>query len=454
MSCTITSQRDPEHIVEIQYLINNNDPSGFFILIKDLTEKQDLIHKMLQLGHLESIGLLAGCIAHDFNNLLIGILGNIVLARTSPGDPNALDRCLTKAENATLGARDLTKQLLTLSKGGAPDKSITVLGEDLMEAANFALHGSKIQCTWNLETNLWPVEVDVGQIGQVMQNLIINAEQANVNEGCITIACDNTDLIGESNLPDGPYIKITVKDEGYGIPEEHRNHIFDPYFTTKENGSGLGLATSHAIIKQHNGMMYVHSVSDEGTTFTILLPESNKPAPPVQTVEPENLPPSGTGKILMLDDETVIQDLIGRMLNNAGYEVDFADHGKAAIETYKAAVERQEPFDVVIMDLTIPGGMGGKDAIHELLIYDPDIKGIVSSGYPNDPVMVNFNPMALKTVSLNRINLRNFIKPFKMSSREITIKGQCKKHLMIAADFPDMFKLPGYRPGFMRFRPE
>lgn len=421
LSCTLKSADDQQFVVEIQYLPHHSG-SGVMLVVKDFTEKRNLEQRMLELGHLESIGLLSGGIAHDFNNLLIGILGNIGLAKSIPADQDALNRCLTDAENATLRAKHLTKQLLTLSKGGAPDKSLTVFGEDLMEAATFALHGANVQCEWQWSPDLWPVEADTGQIGQVMQNLIINAEQAMPRGGTITVTCENTQLHAVDDLPDGPYVKITVADQGTGISAGDIEHIFDPYFTTKENGSGLGLATSYAIIKRHDGVMFVESVPDTGTTFTILLPASNKPAPRTVKVEAEESPDTGTGKILIMDDETVIQDLVGRMLNNAGYEVDFAGDGDAAIEAYKDAVERQDPFDVVIMDLTIPGGMGGKDAIQELLIYDPNIKGIVSSGYPNDPVMIDYQSYGFK---------HSIPKPYKFKELHQTIQAVIRDELDI-----------------------
>jgi PAS domain S-box-containing protein len=402
LSVVLRARSGQEFPVELQICALDPEtchPFRFLILLRDLTDKQALEHLLFKLGRLESIDLLAGGIAHDFNNLLVGMLANLGLARSSLPAPEAAMERLAEAENAVLRAKHLTQQLLTLSKGGAPLRRLVAVDRELIEAAAFALHGSNVRCDQRIPEDLWPVEVDLGQIGQVMQNLIINAEQAMPHGGTITISCENVTLQAAAlpELPAGNYVKISVADQGAGIPPDHLDRIFDLYFTTKPNGSGLGLATSREIVKRHAGTIRVDSRPGEGATFTIFLPASAKPLPCQTAPEVEEPPASGGGRILLMDDETYIQELIGEMLESVGYEVELADDGAAALERYKAAMTAGRPFDAVIMDLTIPGGMGGKQAIQELLMVDPNVKGIVSSGYPDDPVMTNYQEYGFKS---------------------------------------------------------
>ncbi|MDQ5984888.1 MAG: Serine/threonine-protein kinase PknD [Syntrophus sp. SKADARSKE-3] len=364
---------------------------GAIIVFRDITEKRKLEMEILKNQKLESIGLFAGGIAHDFNNILTGIMGNISLARMYVNPEDKVAAKLNEAEKASLRAKDLTQQLLTFSKGGSPVKKTASITDLLRESAKFILSGSNVKSEFSLPESIWPVEVDEGQINQVINNLVLNAIQSMPNGGTISIAASNVRIEPESPLPlpGGRYVKITIRDEGEGIPQESLHKIFDPFFTTKPNGNGLGLATTYSIIRKHDGHIEVKSRENMGTTAFIYLPASEKLIVPEEEKKPKEVA-AGKGKVLLMDDEEMILEIGYEMLKYLGYEVTKARNGKEAIDLYLAARLAGSPFKAVIMDLTIPGGMGGKETIQKLLEIDPEIKAIVSSGYSNDPVMADY----------------------------------------------------------------
>ncbi|MCI0529983.1 MAG: PAS domain S-box protein, partial [Nitrospira sp.] len=362
---------------------------GYQTVVRDTTERRKLEQELLKVQKLESIGILAGGIAHDFNNILTAILLNISLAKTSMGlEEETLER-LTKAEKASLRARDLTRQLLTFSKGGTPVKKAASMAEILKDSVNFVLRGSKVRCEFSIPEDLWPVEVDMGQMSQVIQNLIINAIEAMPEGGIIWVQAENITVGAELAipLPEKNYIKISIQDQGTGIPRESLPKVFDPYFTTKPKRGGLGLAITYSIIKKHDGYITVESEPGIGTTFYIYLPASQKSL--LIHKDPEKSPLGDRGKVLMMDDEEMVRGIAGDVITHLGYQVEFAKDGVEAIELYKKSKELKHPFDVVILDLTIPGGMGGKETIQRLLEIDPQVKALVSSGYSDDPIMAN-----------------------------------------------------------------
>jgi PAS domain S-box-containing protein len=363
---------------------------GAVIVFQDMSVRKKMEEDILKAQKLESLGVLAGGIAHDFNNLLTAILGNVSLAKMLASPQDKIYERLTSAEKASLRARDLTQQLLTFSKGGAPVKKATSLQELIRDSVSFALSGSNVTCEYSIPDDVWVVEVDEGQISQVIQNLIINAEQSMPEGGRIRVSCMNLTVSQEDGLPlkEGMYVGISIQDEGEGIPKKYLQRIFDPYFTTKEKGRGLGLATVYSIIRNHNGYITLDSEIGVGTTFRIYLPASQTKIA-TQKIESREVK-STRGKILLMDDEEVVRESMREILTFAGYEVEPAQDGTEAIDLYVKAKAADKPFDAVIMDLTIPGGMGGKEAIQRLTGIDPEIKAIVSSGYSNDPVMANF----------------------------------------------------------------
>ncbi|MBU7021863.1 MAG: PAS domain S-box protein [Theionarchaea archaeon] len=374
----------------------NSQIIGVVLVFRDITEKRRSEQGQLRAQKLESLGILAGGIAHDFNNILTAVLNNVTLARAVTAD-HTVQAKLERIEKASLQARNLTQQLLTFSKGGTPIKRTVSLRNLITDSASFALRGSNVRCHFYIDESLWPAEIDEGQIGQVINNLIINADQAMPEGGIVQVRAENVEVTSEEETPlrPGTYVKISIKDEGIGMPEKLFSKIFDPYFTTKHKGSGLGLATSYSIIKKHDGLIDVESEVGIGTTFYIWLPASLEHQ---KREEPKEKRLDGSGRVLLMDDEALVRDAAGEVLEYLGYDVTFACDGEETIRLYKKAYQQGTPFDVVIMDLTIPGGMGGEEAISELLSVDPDVTAIVSSGYSTDPVMADYKAYGFKGV--------------------------------------------------------
>ena len=370
--------------------VSIDDNLYIFGLGLDITERKKVEQELFKMQKLESLGILAGGIAHDFNNVLTGILGNVSLAKMRAGSEEKTMKALTEAEKACYRARELTRQLITFSKGGVPIKETISVSELIKDITIFTLSGSKARPEFYITDDLWPVEADKGQISQVISNLILNADQAMLKGGVIEVRCKNITLSENNNLllENGRYVKIMIKDQGCGIAQEHLGKVFDPYFTTKQKGSGLGLSTVYSIVKKHYGHISVGSELGKGTTFVVYLPASEKEVTKTQGAEAVYV--LGKGRVLMVDDEEMIRDLAGKILVKLGYEVDCAKDGAKAIELYRRAQETGRSFDVVIMDLTIPGGMGGKEAIQKLLEIDPSVKAIVSSGYSDDAVIADY----------------------------------------------------------------
>ena len=365
-------------------------PTHIMTILIDITERKKIEEEHLKIQKLESVGILAGGIAHDFNNILTTIVGNIALAKMSQDLPENTMQILADAEEACQRAKDLTGQLLTFSKGGSPIKKIASIAEQLENSARLVLRGTNVVCEFSLPDDLWAVEIDEGQINQVLFNLLINATQAMPEGGTIQIRADNVNGNETGSLPleDKAYIKITIKDQGIGIPKENIKKIFDPYFTTKHQGSGLGLSSTYAIIKNHNGYIDVNSEENIGTMFYIYLPAIKGQMPPKRRKRQELR--LGKGKILLMDDDVNILSTVSKTLEKIGYTVEVAKEGAVALDLYKRAMESAHPFDVVIMDLTIRDGMGGREAMRKMIQIDPEVRAIVSSGYSTDTVMANY----------------------------------------------------------------
>jgi two-component system, cell cycle sensor histidine kinase and response regulator CckA len=362
--------------------------------IEDLTEKKKWEAEFLKASKLESLGILAGGIAHDFNNILTSILGSLSLAKAELKIGADIFQRIVDVENASQRAKKLTKQLLTFSKGGTPIKEVINLTNLIKEYVSFSTNGSNCAVELYIADNLWNVEVDETQIGQVIHNLTINALQAMPKGGTLKVKCKNT-VFSETNktanfsFESGRYVQISVIDEGQGIPKENLSKIFDPYFTTKEQGSGLGLATSYSIVKKHKGHIEVESEMNSGSSFTIFLPATEKVSQKIEPIKHQIA--EGHGKILIMDDEPTVRETAGDILKFLGYQVDYAADGSQALQLHEKAKAVGKPFDIIIMDLTIRGGMGGRDAIEKLRGIDSEVKTIVSSGYSDDPIMSNFD---------------------------------------------------------------
>ncbi len=375
--------------------------TGINGIARDLTLYKKLEDELFKAKKLESIGILSGGIAHDFNNLLSIIMGNISMTRDDVKPEYGVTDFLNEAEEASLKAKELANQLITFSKGGAPVKKIGTIEDLVKETTNFTLSGSNIKSEFFFPDDLWFIEFDDGQMQHAVKNIIDNAVESMSDGGTIDVKVENLSISLETTeqslpLPVGNYVKISIQDHGVGIPEEHLSKIFDPYFSTKEmgiqKGMGMGLATTYSIIDRHDGHITVESEVGVGTTFTLYLPAHEKDVRELELKEiskPEE-PSIRTGRIFLMDDEKMIRNLAKQILSRLGYEPEVAKDGIEAIELYKRAKDSDKPYDAVILDLTIKGGMGGKDTVKALMEIDPQVKAIVSSGYSNDPVMTNF----------------------------------------------------------------
>jgi CheY-like chemotaxis protein len=343
---------------------------------------------------LESLSTLAGGIAHDFNNLLTTVLSNLSLATSQLGSEDPLGQKLKEAERACLQTRGLTYQLLTFSKGGAPVRKVMSLTPLVKEAARFALVGSNASCEFLLPEDLWPANIDETQIGQVIHNLLLNADQAMPRGGKIRIEAQNVTIRGHPLLPlsDGRYVTVSIRDEGLGIPPDRLPRIFDPFFTTKPSASGLGLSTSYSILKNHGGYLTVTSEMDKGSTFTFYLPASSQGEEErgEEGKPQKEVPVRGKGRILVMDDQEGVRVAAKHALSHLGYEPTLAKNGAEAIQLYREAWESGRPFAAVIMDLTVPTGMGGHEALQHMVQINPQVKAIVCSGYAQDPTLSRY----------------------------------------------------------------
>ncbi|HQO01070.1 MAG TPA: PAS domain S-box protein [Spirochaetota bacterium] len=406
-------------LVETMYTSSTKTGTGYYearllplheneviAIVRDITGKKKTEEELLKAQQLESIGLLAGGIAHDFNNILAAVQGNISLAKLYAAENGLIRRKLADSEKSIDRARELTQQLLTFSIGGAPLKKVSSIYTLLKESVRFYLSGSEIKCVFDIPSPLWLVEIDEGQISQVINNIIINAIHAMPSGGAITISarniqrddCNENDREHSFLMKEGDYVMITITDQGIGIDKKHLPKIFDPYFSLKENGTGLGLATSYSIIKKHGGYIDVSSEPGSGTSMFIYLP-ATKSEEIIEVRDPDTTGSfPGIGTVILMDDDENILEICGEMIRNLGYNIIYSRDGRETIDLYTEHMEYRQKIDAVIMDLTIPGGMGGKECIQRLREIDPEVTAIVSSGYSNDPVMADYREYGFRGV--------------------------------------------------------
>ncbi len=405
-NATLRSREGDEHVIEqVASPVRDvkNEVAGVVLVFRDITERQRNEAERSKAEALEKLGLLAGGIAHDFNNLLTAIIGNISIASLLLPPNSEMEMRLNDAKNASLRARDLAQQLLTFARGGAPIKKTASMGKLIQDTVSFSLRGTQSRSEFMFGDGLWLAEIDPGQISQVIANLVVNADQAMPSGGTLHVSCANFiyDAETEPTVPDlmpGDYLRIAIRDEGGGISEQYLKRIFDPYFTTKAKGNGLGLATTYSIMKNHNGLITVESQVHFGSTFTLYLPALRHQELPVDAPRAVDEVIVGTGRVLVVDDEEAIRALVEFTLNRLGYEVTQAESAQEGVDLYREYLERGERFDAVILDLTLPGGMGGREALKRLMEIDSTVDAIVSSGYAMDATMSCYEDFGFRGV--------------------------------------------------------
>jgi signal transduction histidine kinase/ActR/RegA family two-component response regulator len=378
-------------IVSWSWLLGTDgSPYSAVATVQDVTQQRLVEHGLQRLEKLESLGVLAGGLAHDFNNIVAVILANVSYAARLPEVGSVAREVLEQAEQASHRARELAQQLITFAKGGTPIKRASSVAALLNEAASFYLRGSNVNVEVSLASDLWLSELDPAQMSQVLQNLFINAVQAMPNGGTVHVDAENVELASFSATPLAPgrYVRIRVRDEGLGIPAADLGRVFDPYFSTKSGGTGLGLATAHSIVLRHGGHLAVASAPGEGATFSLWL-QATEATAPSRPPAPSPRPPLPCRRVLVMDDHAALRKTLAMILGGCGLAVDTAADGEEAIATYRTALGSPHPYAMVLLDLTVPGGMGGIETLTRLRELDPGVRAIVSTGYSTDPVMAD-----------------------------------------------------------------
>lgn len=373
----------------------NNVPDYFIGVVEDILEKKKLEHELLKSHKLEALGIFAGGVAHDYNNLLTAILGNISLIKSSISPAEEIFQRIEEAEKASIRARDLTQQFLTFAKGGSPVKKTLSIKDLIKDTVSFILSGSNVKCRFSINENLWFTDVDKAQLAQVIQNIVLNSKQAMSEGGNLEVSATN--IINDDknkllkDLPNGKYLSVVISDTGPGITGEHLSKVFDPFFTTKENGSGLGLSIALSIVSKHGGTILVDSYPGKGSFFTIYLPAAAAEETVLEENNDRNLDFNlSRCKVLIMDDEAMVRDVLTKMLEKMGIEVTATEDGKEAVYKYKEALDKGNFYDIVILDITIPGGMGGEETLKLIKEIDPDVKAIVSSGYSGKNISAEY----------------------------------------------------------------
>jgi PAS domain S-box-containing protein len=402
-------------------LVPGQSPTDVIATIENITDQKEHEKELHKIERLESLGILAGGIAHDFNNILTAIIANISFTQTLLGPTHKAWQYLVEAEKASRRAAELSQQLLTFAKGGQPNRKIICVQPLIREAVSLMLRGSHIRAILEVPDSIHTIEADGGQISQVLNNIIINATQAMPTGGKVTITAANICLSKTNSygLIAGNYIQVTLKDEGHGIPPQIKKKIFDPYFTTKVAGTGLGLASVYSIILKHGGHISVDSIIGQGTAFTLHLPSTGRSYDEhlIAVSQQSNLPKAGS--ILVMDDEEMIRDIAEAMLTHLGYNVTTCSNGEEVIEIYREALKSDTPFLAIIVDLTIPGGVGGLKAAEQILAITPAASIIVSSGYSNDPIMANYRKYGFSAA---------IGKPYSVAEFEMALRSLPQRH--------------------------
>jgi len=357
------------------------------LLHGEIEQRKQMEEELLRTRKLESLGVLAGGIAHDFNNFLTIVQGNVELVRTQIGADDPVQEVLQQVVAACGRAALLSSQLLTFAKGGSPIRRVVPMAKLVLDAVSLARAGAATTINVDLAADLWPAEIDATQIGQVLHNVLLNARQAMPEAGIIEVRAENVTRGGPGDADNEPFVRIAIRDYGTGIAPDVLPRVFDPYFTTKASGHGLGLATAYAVVAKHGGHISVESKLGEGTVFVIDLPACRAASAPAPAAVAGGAQERITGKLLVMDDEDALRKLLERVLKALGHAVQSARDGAEAIVLYEAAMAERRPFDAVLLDLTVRSGLGGIETASRLRALDPAARLIVSSGYFDAPVM-------------------------------------------------------------------
>jgi PAS domain S-box-containing protein len=425
--CTVLVGRDlTERPIEESAAVLHDDRGrtvGMVLVFRDITNALRVMEERARANKLSALGLLAGGIANDFNNILMALMGNIELAKATTLEDDAAAAALKEAERACVRARHLTWQLLTFSRGGIPTRKTVRLPRLLTDAVDLALRGTNVDYTMTIDPDLWSVDADETQLGQVLTNLLINAQEAMPHGGTITVRAVNVVETAPRSehalhVEAGRYVDISIADTGIGIPTEHLPKIFDPYFSTKEGGSGLGLATSYSIIKNHGGLLLVDSRAGHGTTMSVRVPAAEVEQPAENAGRRLPARRRGRPRVLVMDDEPSIRRVTGKMLEYLGYHVEVVESGSIAVERFRQALNTGHPFDVVMLDLMVPRGMGGRETMDRLSRLAPTVKAVLMSGYAQQSILMEyrdhgFGAVMTKPFTLEELNttLRSVLTP-------------------------------------------
>ncbi|MCF8063196.1 MAG: PAS domain S-box protein [Deltaproteobacteria bacterium] len=412
------------HVLPIEVIaapvIKHGFQQGVLLTARDISARRSMEEELLRAKKLESIGVLAGGIAHDYNNLLTAMMGYITLAESVLDSNEEAKALLGRARHAAVMAKNLSRKLITFSRGGKPMRKPGQVLPLLENALSFALAGSNVECEFRIPPDLWPVEYDESQMSQAIHNIVINAREAMPQGGTLRVRADNLQIPERNGYPvdPGEWVRITIEDEGVGISEEYLDKIFDPYFTTKEMGAkkglGLGLAISHSVVRNHQGYLFAESEPTRGTAFHLYLPIAKRSGPSRDVSSGTSPERDGTIRVLIMDDEEIVRDITQRMLERTGCEVSLAREGAEAVAMFRRRREEGNPFHVVLLDLTVRGGMSGKEAVRELKAIEPNVKAIVSSGYADDPVLNDFGAYGFTAA---------VTKPYSMDELRRTIRN-------------------------------
>lgn len=368
---------------------NGGKQLGVIALVRAIPEKDALALNLMNAQRLEALGLLVGGIAHDFNNLLTSLFGFLELAQEYPDAPEEVSLCIERARAVSARTSNLAKQLLALTKRGCDLKEVTDIGPVVRQAVDFALSGSNVSAIFDLAEDLWPCEINTGQIEQALNNVIINARQSMPSGGHVTVKAENLTIEADNkwSLKPGSYVYINLKDQGEGIAKEHLARVFEPFFTTKQKSSGLGLSTTYTIVKDHQGRIYIDSPEEEGGTIVhLFFPARISVSLVHQALSDETLPTIPEKKrILAIDDDSSLVEVVKKMLESCGYSVSTATSARHGLFLFEQALAEETQFDLVIVDLTLAGGPGGTEVFRQMRSLYPEVKAIVTSGYSDDP---------------------------------------------------------------------